>query len=157
MIFMCDSNSIKSSLSSDPHHPWMDHSHFCTLQWRQNKRDDVSTNQPYTIVYSTVYSSADQRKHHNSASLTLCREFTGDHWILRTTKGQLRRKCFHLMRSSCMPNSTIVVLCAEFCINHCITVSMRAKSYFNQIWTMSHERHGIVNSSNSPVCSTGCS
>ena len=42
-----------------------------------------------TIVYSTVYSGADQRKHQNSASLALCGEFTGDRWIPRTN-GQLR-------------------------------------------------------------------
>ena len=33
-----------------------------------------------TIVYSTVYSDADQRKHQSSASLA----FTGDRWIPRT-------------------------------------------------------------------------
>ena len=37
-----------------------------------------------TIVYSTVYSSADQRKHQSSASLAFVREFTGDRWITRT-------------------------------------------------------------------------
>ena len=31
-----------------------------------------------TIVYSTVYSGADQRKHQSSASLALCGEFTGE-------------------------------------------------------------------------------
>ena len=30
------------------------------------------------IVYSTVYSGADQRKHQSSASLAFCGEFTGD-------------------------------------------------------------------------------
>ena len=30
-----------------------------------------------TVVYSTVYSDADQRKHESSASLDLCGEFTG--------------------------------------------------------------------------------
>ena len=40
-----------------------------------------------TIVYWTVDSDADQRKHQSSASLALCGEFTGDRWILRT-KGQ---------------------------------------------------------------------
>ena len=40
-----------------------------------------------TIVYSTVYSVEDQRKHQNSASLAFVREFTGDRWIPRT-KGQ---------------------------------------------------------------------
>ena len=53
-----------------------------------------------TIVYSTVYSDADQRKHQSSASLVFVREFTGDRWIFRTN-GQLRGKCFHLMTSSC--------------------------------------------------------
>ena len=42
-----------------------------------------------TIVYWTLYSGADQRKH----------QFTGDWWIPRT-KGQQRGKCFHLMTSS---------------------------------------------------------
>ena len=52
-----------------------------------------------TIVYSIVYSDADQRKHQSSASLAFVREFTGDRWILRTN-GQLRGKCFNLMTSS---------------------------------------------------------
>ena len=30
-----------------------------------------------TVVYSTVYSDADQRRHQSSASLALCGEFTG--------------------------------------------------------------------------------
>ena len=37
-----------------------------------------------TIVYSTVYSGADQRKHQSSASLAFAGEFTGDQWIPRT-------------------------------------------------------------------------
>ena len=36
------------------------------------------------IVYSTIYSCADQGKHQNSASLDLYGEFTGDRWIPRT-------------------------------------------------------------------------
>ena len=52
-----------------------------------------------TIVYSTVYSGADQRKHQSSASLALSGEFTGVRWIPRT-KGQYRGKSFHLMTSS---------------------------------------------------------
>ena len=31
-----------------------------------------------TIVYSTIYSGADQRKHQSSASLAFVREFTGE-------------------------------------------------------------------------------
>ena len=37
-----------------------------------------------TIVYSTVYSDAEQRKHQSSASLAFVGEFTGDRWIPRT-------------------------------------------------------------------------
>ena len=48
-----------------------------------------------TIVYSIVYSNADQRKHQSSASLAFPR-----------TNGQLRRKCFHLMTSSCKTTKT---------------------------------------------------
>ena len=39
-----------------------------TLQWRHNGRDSVSKTS-LTIVYSAVYSDADQRKHQSSASL----------------------------------------------------------------------------------------
>ena len=38
-----------------------------------------------TIVYLTVYSGADQRKHHKAPRhWPLCGEFTGDQWIPRT-------------------------------------------------------------------------
>ena len=37
-----------------------------------------------TIVYSTVNSGADQRKHQSFASLAFGGEFTGDQWIPRT-------------------------------------------------------------------------
>ena len=39
------------------------------------------------IVYTSVYSGADQRKHQSSTSLAFVREFTSDQWISRT-KGQ---------------------------------------------------------------------
>ena len=53
-----------------------------------------------TIVYSTVYSDADQRKHQAPRHWPLWGEFTGDRWIPRRN-GQIRGKCFHLMTSSC--------------------------------------------------------
>ena len=52
-----------------------------------------------TVVYSTVYSDADQRKHQSSASLAFVWGIHRDRWIPRT-KGQLRGKCFNLMTSS---------------------------------------------------------
>ena len=52
-----------------------------------------------TVVYSTVYSDANQRKHQSSASLAFVWGNHRDRWIPRT-KGQLRGKCFHLMTSS---------------------------------------------------------
>ena len=54
-----------------------------------------------TVVYSTVYSDADQRKHQSPASLAFVWGIHRDRWIPRT-KGQLRGKCFHLMTSSCV-------------------------------------------------------
>ena len=54
-----------------------------------------------TVVYSTVYSNADQRKHQSSASLAFVWGIHRARWIPRT-KGQLRGKCFHLMTSSCV-------------------------------------------------------
>ena len=58
-----------------------------------------------TVVYSIVYSGADQRKHQSSASLAFVRGIHRDRWIPRT-KGQLRGKCFHLMTSSWYPGTT---------------------------------------------------
>ena len=43
-----------------------------TLQWRRNECDGISNHQP-EILYSTVYSGADQRKGQNSTSLALVR------------------------------------------------------------------------------------
>ena len=54
-----------------------------------------------TVVYSTVYSDADQRKHQSSASLAFVWGIHRDRWIPRTNV-QLRGKCFHLMTSSCI-------------------------------------------------------
>ena len=51
------------------------------------------------VVYSTVYSDVDQRKHQSSASLAFVWGIHRDRWIPRTN-GQLRGKCFHLMTSS---------------------------------------------------------
>ena len=53
-----------------------------------------------TIVYSTINSGADQRKHQSSASLAFVR---GIHPLPVNTphKGSVARKCFHLMTSSC--------------------------------------------------------
>ena len=74
-----------------------------------------------TVVYSTVYSDADQRKHQSSASLAFVWGIHRDRWIPRT-KGQLRGKCFHLMTSSwgsetwkCIANLLpILQLCVHF-------------------------------------------
>ena len=55
-----------------------------------------------TIVYSTVYSGADQRKHQSSASLAFVREI--HRWPVNSPhKGPVTRKMFHLMTSSWMP------------------------------------------------------
>ena len=48
------------------HRPW-DYFYF-SLQWHHNEDDGVSNHQP-SIVYSGIYSGADQRKHQSSASL----------------------------------------------------------------------------------------
>ena len=54
-----------------------------------------------TIVYSVVYSDADQKqKHQSSASLAVVRG-------IHRTNGQLRGKCFHLMTSSWHRNFTL--------------------------------------------------
>ena len=53
---------------------------WVTLQWRHNE-PMASQITSLAIVYSIVYSVADQRKHQSSATLPLWGEFTGDRWI----------------------------------------------------------------------------
>ena len=62
------------------------------LQWRHNGRDGVSNHQP-PIVYSIMYSGADQINHQSSASLTFV---LGIHrWPGNSThKRPITRKCF---------------------------------------------------------------
>ena len=61
------------------------------------------------IVYHAVCSGADPRKHQSPASLASVRETTADSCI-PLTKGQQRGKCFHLMTSSCIRNSSALGL-----------------------------------------------
>ena len=51
------------------------------------------------ILFSTVYSDANQRKIKALCYWLLWGDFTGDRWIPHT-KGQLRGICFHLMMSA---------------------------------------------------------
>ena len=84
--------------------------HFCCMHYHY---DDVimsaiaSQITSLTIVYSIVYSDADKRKHQSSASLAFVWGIHRDRWIPRT-KGQLRRKSFHLMTSSCIITSALL-------------------------------------------------
>ena len=64
-----------------------------------------------TVVYSIVYSGADQRKHQSSASLAFVRGIHRDRWIPRT-KGQWRGKYFHMLRNH-VPLSMITIVNAK--------------------------------------------
>ena len=64
-----------------------------------------------TIVYSTVYSGADQRKYQSSASLAYMR---GIHrWLVKSRhKCPVTQKCFHWMTSSCIcGNQMLHIIC----------------------------------------------
>ena len=64
----------------------------------------------FRIIYSTLYSGADQRKHQSSASLAFGRGSHHDRWI-PPTRSQQCGKCFHLMTSSCMLCSWTMITC----------------------------------------------
>ena len=68
------------------------------------------------IVYSTVYSGADQRKHQSSASLAFVR---GIHrWPVNSPhKGPATWKCFHLMMLSWKRNHNVNKIIGEL-MNH---------------------------------------
>ena len=87
------------------------------LQWRHNEHDGASNHQPHDCLLN-LYSGAENIK--ALRHWPLCGEFTGDRWTPPPptphppthpprwthppppppTKGQERRKCFHLMTSS---------------------------------------------------------
>ena len=89
-----------------------------------------------TIVYSTVYSDADQRKHQSSASLAFVWGIHRDRWIPRT-KDQLRGKCFHLMTSSCIKWSASVSEETENCHDDSLS------SFVTTSETMQHLCHAF--------------
>ena len=65
---------------------------YRSLQWRHNEHS-ASQITSFTVVYSTVYTCADQRKHQRSASLAFVR---GIHrWPVNSShKGPVTRKMF---------------------------------------------------------------
>ena len=70
-----------------------------------------------TIVYSTVYSGADQRKHQSSASLAFVR---GIHRgpVNSQHKWPVTRKMFHLMTSSWLCISQIMTYARKMTLSH---------------------------------------
>ena len=68
-----------------------------------------------TVVYSTVYSDADQRKHKSSASLAFVWGIHRDRWIPRMHKGPVTRKMFpfHDVIMICEKGSHITTLCVD--------------------------------------------
>ena len=95
-----------------------------------------------TVVYSTVYSDADQRKHQSSASLAFVWGIHRDQWIPRT-KGQLRGKCFHLMTSSyVIPCGATFILCGHeyncFCQidNYFLLLTIQTGLLYTYLWNV---------------------
>ena len=86
------------------------------------------------VVYSTVYSEADQRKHRSSASLVFVWGIHRYRWIPRT-KSQLRGKCIHLMTSSCYRRYPLLGKAAK------ITATDQE---FSSCWINFHLSHGLL-------------
>ena len=88
--------------------------HTCSLDIQSLHYNDVimttmaSQITILTVVYSTVYSDANQRKHQVSASLAFVWGIHRDRWI-PPTRGQLRKNCFHLMTSSWDMYVTLII------------------------------------------------
>ena len=67
----------RQDLSSHHHHLTRDHYNDVIMSTIASQVTSLM------IVYSTVYSGTDERKHQSSAPLALWGEFTGDRWIPR--------------------------------------------------------------------------
>ena len=73
----------------------------------------------FTIVYSTVYSGASQRKHQRFASLAFVR---GNHRspVISPHKWPVREKCLHLMTSSWDEHPVLLCLyCCGYIWSYC--------------------------------------
>ena len=81
------------------------------------------------IVYSVVYSDADQRKHQSSASLAFVWEIHQGP-VNFPHKWPVTRKIFHLMTSSCLTASGATLLCHQ-CYQ--VTTISSAKEYIKEI------------------------
>ena len=115
--------------------------HICTSRpgWVNHYIDVIMTTMAsqitsLTVVYSTVYSDSEQRKHLRSASLAFVWGIHRDRWIPRT-KGQSRGKCFHLMTSSCFH-----VRCSNFKFMRPMSVG-----HYRTIAMTSQEHRGVSN------------
>ena len=102
------------------------------------------------VVYSAVYSDADQRKHQSSASLAFVWGIHRDRWIPRT-KGQLRGKCFHLMTSSWKMSPKRRQFCAggRFTNGFSIAIQIRLKFCITLMsilirWSLQNSVHGTT-------------
>ena len=62
---------------------------FWPFQWHHNEHDGITS---ILVVYSTICSGADQRKHQSCASLAFVGEFTGD--VNSPHKGPVTRNMF---------------------------------------------------------------
>ena len=106
-----------------------------------------------TVVYSTVYSDADQRKHQSSASLAFVRGFHRYRWIPRTT-GPVTRKMFPfddvIMHWECIAMvSSHKYLCYPCCVVPSMTSLAVCFSYMHEwklaVWSMnSNEQRGAL-------------
>ena len=88
-----------------------------------------------TVVYSTVYSDADQTKHQSSGSLAFVWGIHRDRWMPRT-KGQLRGKCFHLMTSSWNPHKIVTPHSSPETL--WFTLPAKSLEYFEAQWKHSY-------------------
>ena len=108
---------------------------YINFIWMKHYNDVIMTTiasriTSLTIVYSTVYSDADQRKHQSSASLAFVWGIHRDRWIPHT-KGQLRGKCFHLMTSSLYSSIAFQYKCIPVMVYHVSQYPTETESCLN--------------------------
>ena len=77
---------------------------WISLQWRHNGCDSISNHQPHDCLLNRLFRLRSKKTSKLRVTGHLCGEFTGDRWV-PCTNGQLRRKCFNLMTSSCLEQS----------------------------------------------------
>ena len=100
-----------------------------------------------TIVYSIIYSDADQRKYQSSTSLAFVREFTGDRWIPRTNRHTVKipKRLNTSVKHIGVFRAFVACLTSEYQLNTSLILLLNSKHNLNTYFNVCYNTMPILN------------